>query len=97
MAICVQQDTNGVLYANGSTEPTCTDYLLLDSAEFQAFQQLQTGQQQMITFQDVFAIPEASQLGEAFALGFSFVMICYLVSWGYGVVINFFNPSHERY
>ena len=97
MAVCAYIDANGNVIYDSTPPASCTTYLLMDSADYTAFQNLQTGDAQSITFQDVFAIPESEVLGQAFWYGFSLVILCYLVAYGYGVVINFFKPSHDRY
>ena len=49
------------------------------------------------TLQDIFSIPLASDLAQLWLVGFSLPLILYLTAWGYGVVVNFFNPDKERY
>lgn len=46
-----------------------------------------------ITIDDLLAIPPLFQLQEFFMLGFKLPMTIYLVSWAYGVVINFVNSK----
>ena len=43
------------------------------------------------TLADVFNIPVSSDLKTMFLTGFSLPVICYLVAWGYQVVIGWFD------
>lgn len=46
------------------------------------------------TLQDVFNIPLAANLTQMFSLGFSLPILCFMVAWAYGTVINFFDSRY---
>jgi len=48
------------------------------------------------TLMDIFTIPLAGDLQQMWMLGFSLPIITYLTTWGYGVVINWFNEKYHR-
>lgn len=48
------------------------------------------------TLQDIFSIPISSDLQNMWELGFGLPVLCYLVAWGYGTVINFFTSRHPH-
>lgn len=49
-----------------------------------------------VTIEQLFNFPLSEDLNQAWLLGFGLPMICYLVCWGYGVVVNFFKPQNEE-
>jgi hypothetical protein len=95
MATCVATDViTGALYVDTSTSlDSCAAGVLFSASDYMAHQEIEAS---TLTIDNLFAFPEPEQLAEAFAYAFSLVMICYLVSYAFGVVVNFFNPSHER-
>jgi hypothetical protein len=48
------------------------------------------------TLQDIFSMPVASDLQNMWELGFSLPILCYLVAWGYGSVINFIESRQPH-
>jgi hypothetical protein len=97
MAICSHINATGQVETNTTLPDSCTDMILLEPNEWLFFSELQQQFDQAISMRDIFAIPEVAELQTAFMTGFSLIMIAYLVSWGYGVVINWFTPKHDEY
>lgn len=83
MAMCIDIDANGFLIQSIQTIDTCTTYALLTAQEYKVTP----------TLQDIFNIPVASDMLQMWELGFGLPILCYLVAWGYGTVINFFNDK----
>lgn len=54
-----------------------------------------TRYQQTPTLYDLFTIPLVDDLRTMFMLGFGLPIIAYLTSWGYGMVINWFNDDPD--
>ena len=52
--------------------------------------------EQVTTIEQIFQIPESADLGLMFQTSFVLVLVLWLTSWGFGVVVNYFNPKHER-
>jgi hypothetical protein len=96
MAICAYIDANGDLISTTTQPSACTDLIVLESSEWAFFETLQTEFNTVVSLQDIVAIPEVAALQEAFMVGITLPVICYLTAWGYGVVINYFNPEHDR-
>ena len=51
---------------------------------------------EMVFIADLFQIPPVEDLQNAFMLSFSLVMITYLASWGYGLVIQFATSDKHQ-
>jgi hypothetical protein len=96
MAACVATDPmTGNLYLDSSTSlDSCAAGVLFSASDYEAYLELEASS---MTVNELFAFPEPEQAAELFAYAFSLVMICYLSAYALGVVVNFFNPSHERY
>lgn len=76
------------------TAPNCSEFVIFWADE--GAELLALLSESSISLQDVFAIPESAALSEAFQTSFSLVLIVWLSAWAYGVVVNYFNPEHER-
>ncbi|MCG7563334.1 hypothetical protein [Pseudoalteromonas sp. McH1-42] len=87
MATCTQLEY-GELVPTAQSIEDCTGYVLLEPSEYQQF---------MLgaSLFDPNAISQA-QAQALFMSGFGLVIISYLVAWGYGVVINWFHPEHDK-
>ncbi|MEI6709231.1 MAG: hypothetical protein WCK96_19075 [Methylococcales bacterium] len=48
------------------------------------------------TLQYIFSIPIASDLNQMFQLGVGLPILCWLTSWAYGSLINFFHPNNDQ-
>jgi len=48
------------------------------------------------TLTDIFTIPVAADLWQMWELGFGLPVLCYLVAWGYGTVINMFDDRNRH-
>jgi hypothetical protein len=97
MAICTQVNALNQVETNTTTPDSCTGMILLEPDEWAFFSELQEQFTQAISMRDIFAIPEITAMQSAFMTSFSLIIIAYLVSWGYGVVINWFQPKHDEY
>lgn len=86
MAICVEITESGQLAVTGDAVGSCSNWVLLDAADYATFQD-------GIGLTQLIGNDEAAQL---FAYGFSLPVIVYLTAWGFGVVINWFNPRNEE-
>ncbi|MCG7553290.1 hypothetical protein [Pseudoalteromonas sp. Of11M-6] len=87
MATCVQLEY-GELKPTPQSIDDCTGFVLLEPNEYQQF----------LLGSSLFD-PSAITQADAqmlFMAGFSLVILCYLVSWGYGTVINWFRPEHDK-
>jgi len=45
------------------------------------------------SMQDIFAIPLAEDMAQMWSLGFGLPMTCYLVAWGFGVILNMLRDT----
>lgn len=86
MATCVQASEGGYLFPSADPLAECSGWVLMDALEYS----------QVPTLQALFAWPDPSDLGQIWLVGFSLPMIVYLAAWGFGKVVNYFNPEHER-
>ncbi|TAL50641.1 MAG: hypothetical protein EPN89_04590 [Methylovulum sp.] len=85
--LCIQIDVNSQLQASEVVTATnCTGYIA-ESAQAVIAQP---------TLQDIFNIPLASDMLQMWELGFGLPILCYLVAWGYGTVINMFSRDHDQ-
>lgn len=66
---------DGTLDVTASGVVTCSQWLPVPS--------------EMVFIANLFQIPSVEDLQQAFMIPFTTVMVVYLVSWGYGQVINF--------
>jgi hypothetical protein len=96
MSICTTTDANGFVITTPDAIESCTEMVLISQSEFLQFSQFIEGSE-IVTISDIFTIPESAELGEAFLVSFTLIMTCYLVSWAFGSIINFFHPDNERY
>lgn len=87
MATCVQLEY-GELKPTAQSIQDCTGFVMLEPTEYQQF----------ILGSSIFDPSQISieQAQALFVSGFSLVIICYMVSWGYGTVINWFKPENEK-
>lgn len=84
--LCITVNTSGKLMATEVAAVTdCTAYIA-ESAQTYVAQP---------TLQDIFSMPIASDLLQMWELGFGLPVLCYLVAWGYGVIINMFARDHN--
>lgn len=86
-ATCAKTNVDGFLYLATDSLADCSGHVLMDSTEYS----------QVPTLQALFAWPDHSQMAAAFMAGFALPMTFYLVAYGFGVVVNFFNPRNEGY
>lgn len=87
MATCVQLEY-GQLQPTPQSIEDCTGFVLLEPSEYQQFM---LGS----SLFDPSVISQA-QAQTLFMAGFSLVIISYMVAWGYGAVINWFRPEHDK-
>jgi len=45
------------------------------------------------SLQNIFAIPLAEDMTQMWSLGFGLPMTCYLVAWGFGVILNMLRDT----
>ena len=84
MAICVV--LNGTtLEVAGEFSEACAGFALMSAQEYQSVPTLAT----------LFAIPEPASVQAAFMAGISLPLILWLTSWGFGVVVNWFNDRTD--
>ncbi|MBH0025908.1 hypothetical protein I6F53_02845 [Pseudoalteromonas sp. SWN29] len=88
MATCVQLEY-GELKATAQSIQDCTGFVMLEPTEYQQF----------ILGSSVFDPSEISivEAQSLFISGFSLVIICYLASWAYGTIINWFDSSNDNH
>lgn len=79
---------SGDLYQEGTTVHCEGEWYSIDSASLL--------QQSGVTLEQIFQYPLAPDLATAWMAGFGLPITLYLVSWAYGVVVNFFRPEHEH-
>ena len=83
--MCLTVDTAGSVFATTVTTATdCTTYIAVSADTFVT----------QPTLQDIFNVPIASDMLQMWELGFGLPVLCYLVAWGYGTVINMFSRNH---
>ena len=87
MATCVQLEY-GELKPTAQSIEDCTGFVMLEPTEYQQFLLGSS-----IFDPNLIPIEQAQAL---FVSGFSLVIICHLVSWGYGTVINRFKPENDK-
>ncbi|WP_024600996.1 hypothetical protein [Pseudoalteromonas sp. TB41] len=87
MATCVQLEY-GELKPTAQSIEDCTGFVMLEPTEYQQFLLGSS-----IFDPNLIPIEQAQAL---FVSGFSLVIICHLVSWGYGTVINWFKPENDK-
>ncbi len=87
MATCVQLEY-GELKPTAQSIQDCTGFVMLEPAEYQQF----------LLGSSLFDPSEISieTAQMLFVSGFSIVIICYMVSWGYGTVINWFRLENDK-
>ncbi len=86
MALCVVVKPSGVLEQSPTqTIDTCTTYVLYTARDYQ----------NLPTLTDIFTMPLAADLQQMWMLGFGLPIIAYLTTWGFGVVINWFEERHS--
>jgi len=83
MALCVAV-VGSALEVVGDYSDACTGYALMTAQEFASTP----------TLAALFAQPDAETVQAAFSAGISLPLILWLTSWGFGVVVNFFNDRH---
>jgi hypothetical protein len=76
-----------------STPPLSTDLILMTYTEIQSLGTSVAGTP--VTLQDLFAMPVAADLQQAFYLGFGLPVLTYLVSSAYGMAINWFSRETD--
>lgn len=77
---CVVASVTGTLeLAPSETPPACSEFLITSAGE--------------VTMMDLFTIPVASDLQQAFSLGFVLPMTVYLSAWALGQVVRFINTK----
>lgn len=80
MALCVA--VNGTtLEVIGNYSEACAGYALMTAQEYASTPTLAT----------LFATPDAESVQQAFMAGLSLPLILWLVAWGFGIVVNWFN------
>ncbi len=87
MATCVQLEY-GELKPTAQSIEDCTGFVMLEPTEYQQFILGSS-----IFDPNLISIEQAQAL---FVSGFSLVIISYMVSWGYGTVINWFKPENDN-
>tara|TARA_R110000751_G_scaffold103012_1_gene198265 strand:- start:3617 stop:3880 length:264 start_codon:yes stop_codon:yes gene_type:complete len=87
MATCVQLEY-GELKPTAQSIQDCTGFVMLEPTEYQQF----------LLGASLFDPNEISieQAQLLFVSGFSIVILCYMVAWGYGTLINFFKPEYDN-
>nr|KJZ10757.1 hypothetical protein TW77_06895 [Pseudoalteromonas rubra] len=87
MATCVELQ-HGQLTPTAQSIEDCSGFVLLEPTEYQQF----------LLGSSLFdpSVIDQATAQQLFMAGFSLVLICYLVSWGYGTVINWFRPEHDQ-
>lgn len=84
MALCVEVIGNG-LQVVGEYAASCTGYALMSADEYATTP----------TLAAIFAQPEPEAIQAAFMTGLSLPLILWLTSWGFGVVVNWFDRHTE--
>lgn len=84
MALCVVLDGTALQVVGEYTE-ACAGYALMTAQEYASTP----------TLASLFATPEPEQVQQAFMAGFSLPLILWLVAWGCGSVVNFFNSRFD--
>jgi len=80
MALCIEV-SGSTLSAVGEFTEACQGYALMSATEYANVPTLAT----------LFALPDTEQTQAAFMAGISLPLILWLASWGFGVVVNWFN------
>lgn len=80
MAVCVEL-AGTTLQVVGEFSAACAGFALMTAEEYQS----------VPTLAALFATPEPDQVRAAFMAGLSLPLILWLTSWGFGVVVNWFN------
>lgn len=84
MALCVAVSGSSLQVA-GEYTTDCAGYALMTATEYA----------DTPTLAALFAQPDAEAIQSAFSAGLSLPLILWLVSWGFGVVVNFINERHN--
>ncbi|MFT3847863.1 MAG: hypothetical protein QM739_04055 [Propionivibrio sp.] len=78
MATCAVLNASGALELTSDPVSACAGYVLLDASEYT----LQT------TMAGLVAMPDASDVGAVFAIGFSIPITLALIGWAVGSVLS---------
>ena len=85
MPVCFEENRRSLLQWTDKSIEQCNGYILQSVAEY-------TEQPTLI---DIFNMPIAEDLQQAFMLGFGLPIIAYLTSWAYQSVINFATKDND--
>jgi len=84
MALCVEVIGNA-LQVVGDYSASCTGYALMSANEYATTP----------TLAAIFSTPDPDVIQAAFMTGFGLPVILWLTSWGFGVVVNWFDRSTD--
>lgn len=84
MSSCVEV-INGSLQVVGELTDSCGGFALMTAQEAR----------DVPTLAALFATPEPEQMVQAFMAGLSLPLILWLVAWGFGTVLKFWNDRSE--
>lgn len=81
------------LLGSGSQTPvnSVAECSAIDPAAFVATSVTKLASDTGPTLQDIFSIPASADLQTMWELGFELPVLCYLVAWAYGTVIEFMD------
>ncbi len=83
--MCIRfHNTDRVRVSQVSDPSECSDYIAQSALNYSN-----------PTLFDLFTMPIATDLQQAFMLGITVPMVAYLTAWGYGVVINWFSKPDQ--
>lgn len=82
-AACTEVNPNGTIAVSSTPITECTSWVLLDTLEYQ--------ENNIIPV--LFTVNDTQELVQMFTVGFSGVMLCYLVGYITGVIVNQFKED----
>lgn len=75
MAICVSVDASNNLVATGTPLGECQSLIVLEPHEWVAY--------------SIWAMPTSQEMHQAWGAGFIVPLICFVIAWGIGRIVNF--------
>jgi len=90
MSVCLTIKNNGSINLAGASDPC--DLVAMTAQELTNLQAAIGSDNDLLTMlNSIFAQPDQAQIISAFMAAFTLPIICYMVAYGLGVVVNFFR------
>ena len=84
--MCLEENNGKAVVTIVTDVSNCLGYIAEESLTYQT----------QPTLYDLFNIPLAADLNQAFMIGLYIPLLAYLVSWSYGVLINWFAKPEDN-